>query len=546
MQVIRKFRLTDYLVALLLLCFIVACDGDTPNPNAPTISSFTASPTTINQGETSTLTWTLSGEPATSVTINNGVTIPIGSRSVSVSPTTTTTYTLTATNAAGSNTKTVTVTVRPSNPGAPTIDSFTATPSTINQGGSSTLTWTLSGPAATSVTIDNGVTVPAGSNRVNVSPAATTTYKLTATNAAGSNTKTVTVNVTSNPNICNGGQAITLGSVTQGAINFEDKVNYYKVTTDATGVSEIILSSIPTGLNLDITIYNANEVEIERDSYVPPGDSARFLILSAASTFCIRVQRSSGTPSTSPYELRVNLDTSDTNELNNSFDTSTTLTLGETIKGDIYGQDDVDFFKFTTTQTGVAEVTLSSIPQDINLDITLYDSSKVLIVRDSYVPPGDSARFFHLSGPGTFYLEVKRSSGSLTTTPYDLLVTLETSDTNELNNSFDTATVVPVGAVETGAIYGADDVDFFRVDVAAAGTTQVLLSSVPTGLNLDITIFDNQRVQIERDSYVPPGDSATLNLTATSATTYYIRIQESSGTPTPNLYTLSVSDITVP
>lgn len=90
-------------------------------------------------------------------------------------------------------------TTPPTNPGAPTIDSFTATPATINQGGTSTLAWTLSGAAATSVTINNGVTIPAGAINVTVSPATTTTYTLTATNTAGSNTKTATVTVNALP-----------------------------------------------------------------------------------------------------------------------------------------------------------------------------------------------------------------------------------------------------------------------------------------------------------------------------------------------------------
>src|SRR5581483_9116540 len=66
----------------------------------------------------------------------------------------------------------------------PAILSFAAVPSTIAPGQQATLSWTTSG--ATSVTIDNGVTLPAGglspSGAAFVSPTVTTTYTLTATN----------------------------------------------------------------------------------------------------------------------------------------------------------------------------------------------------------------------------------------------------------------------------------------------------------------------------------------------------------------------------
>jgi peptidoglycan/xylan/chitin deacetylase (PgdA/CDA1 family) len=85
--------------------------GTTPPPppvTAPVINSFTASPTTITQGQSATLSWSASN--ATSLSINQNVGTVTGTSKI-VTPTATTTYTLTATNSAGSVTKTVTVNV---------------------------------------------------------------------------------------------------------------------------------------------------------------------------------------------------------------------------------------------------------------------------------------------------------------------------------------------------------------------------------------------------------------------------------------------------
>jgi sugar lactone lactonase YvrE len=80
-----------------------------------------------------------------------------------------------------------------------TSGSFKAAASTITVGGSTTLSWSVSG--ATSLSIDNGVGTVTGSS-VAVTPSATTTYTLTAANAAGTSvTAQVTVTVVAEPSI---------------------------------------------------------------------------------------------------------------------------------------------------------------------------------------------------------------------------------------------------------------------------------------------------------------------------------------------------------
>jgi len=81
----------------------------TPTVARATIDSFTAEPSTIERGQSSTLSWTISN--ATDMTISQGVG-PVQSRgSHQVFPTSTTTYTLTANGPGGSDTRSVTVTV---------------------------------------------------------------------------------------------------------------------------------------------------------------------------------------------------------------------------------------------------------------------------------------------------------------------------------------------------------------------------------------------------------------------------------------------------
>jgi len=145
----------------------------------PQIIQFTANPSTINAGQSSTLAWTVIAD-SVSITSLGDVAL-IGFKGVT--PPATTTYTLTATRGTQTATATATVTVNSAASGLPKIDSFTANPATIDFGQSSTLSWVVENATTVSVsTIGSNVGLT-GSH--SVSPASTITYTITATNANG-------------------------------------------------------------------------------------------------------------------------------------------------------------------------------------------------------------------------------------------------------------------------------------------------------------------------------------------------------------------------
>lgn len=82
--------------------------ANVPTGPSPTISSFTANPTTITSGQPVTLSWSVSNSTYNIVDPQAG---PVRGTQVVVMPTATTTYTLNATNQYGRTTATVTVTV---------------------------------------------------------------------------------------------------------------------------------------------------------------------------------------------------------------------------------------------------------------------------------------------------------------------------------------------------------------------------------------------------------------------------------------------------
>jgi outer membrane protein OmpA-like peptidoglycan-associated protein len=160
--------------------------------NRAQILSFIATPTQITAGQAVTLTWKTQNADTANIAGIGNVAV---NGSLTVSPTVTTTYSLTARNNVNDETSNVTVTVTTAGSSTgelPVIASFTATPSTINAGQSSTLQWSTQN--ATSVSISSIGTVSASGTN-SVSPTVTTVYTLTATNATGSTTRTATVTV---------------------------------------------------------------------------------------------------------------------------------------------------------------------------------------------------------------------------------------------------------------------------------------------------------------------------------------------------------------
>jgi hypothetical protein len=157
-------------------------------PNLPSILSFTASPSAISSGSSTSLSWSVLN--ATGVTISGVGPVPT-TGSLTVSPSATMTLTLTAQNSAGSNyaTTTITVTTAPTPPATgsrPGIYTFSISPSSISSGGSATVSWDIYN--ATSVYIDHGIGNVSSSGSTIIYPTASATYTLTAQNSYGTTT----------------------------------------------------------------------------------------------------------------------------------------------------------------------------------------------------------------------------------------------------------------------------------------------------------------------------------------------------------------------
>ena len=158
-------------------------------PPAPT-ASLTATPSQLLVGGNVVLQWSTSDAISVSITPDVGTVAASGS--VTLSPAATTTYILSATGPGGTATAQTMVTVT-----QPTGNvSISASSSTIELGGSTTLSWSAIG--ATGIVINQGIGIVQATGSKVVQPTSTTEYVITAAGVQGASSASVVVTVLGN------------------------------------------------------------------------------------------------------------------------------------------------------------------------------------------------------------------------------------------------------------------------------------------------------------------------------------------------------------
>lgn len=136
---------------------------------------------------------------------------------------------------------------------APTITSFEATPPALLAGGTTTLSWTVTGDAPITLELTPAIGDVSGTNDVQVSPGAATTYVLTATNDVGSDSETLTVAV--RPVVELHGTVIGLNGRPAAGIDVALHLDgRLPQTTGSDGVFDFATVPVPYG----VTVYDAS------------------------------------------------------------------------------------------------------------------------------------------------------------------------------------------------------------------------------------------------------------------------------------------------
>jgi len=249
----------------------------TPQAYSTGLPAITTQPAshTINAGQTATFTATASGTaPLTYQWLKNGSAIMLATSASYTTPAATvadsgSTFSVTVSNSAGSITSSnATLTVN-AVVAAPVINSFGASPASIPGGTGSILSWNVTGATALSISGVGTETSLVGSQ--NVTPAATTTYTLTATNAGGTVIAQVTVTVTApviasftaNPAAIAAGGSSTLSWSVAGATSLSLNQSIGTVTGNSRAVTPSVTTTYTlTASNAIGTTYASAAVTV--------------------------------------------------------------------------------------------------------------------------------------------------------------------------------------------------------------------------------------------------------------------------------------------
>ncbi len=184
-------------------------DVDVESPTSVAIESFTATPSVVDPGDSTTLAWSVrNGTGTVSIADEDGVTVVVQGTSYEVEAVEqTTTFTLTASGSQGdTDTDTVTVTVR--NPNGPQVVTFNLEPTAVDAGDGALVTWTTSGANRVEIRapVVNGSLMYAStdpeyvrSGALIVDPQAFARYVLVASLGTDSDTESVQVTVFPRP-----------------------------------------------------------------------------------------------------------------------------------------------------------------------------------------------------------------------------------------------------------------------------------------------------------------------------------------------------------
>ncbi|MBI4817459.1 MAG: DVUA0089 family protein [Deltaproteobacteria bacterium] len=323
-------------------------------PAAPAIVSFTASPTLLSLGQSTTLSWTVTN--AASVEIRVGAQVLSSSSSltgtfVHTPPLGSTTYVLRATNPDGQTEQPLAISVVEP---APVIQAFTAAPTSISVGGQATLSWQVTG--AVSLALRAGTSIihsePAttGVGQLAVSPSVTTTYSLEATNPSGTVSRTLSVGVVVDPSI----------------VSFTVTPNYFFAATEAVTLDWETADATSTTLS-------ANGVPVAGFPGTPTGS---FVFTVSSSTTFALTALGSGTPveqTDTVHRLSSETEPNDTRALAGPIDPFASV-------GALDPMGDLDWYWF-------------DVPADANVFIQTYDLSAgctVDTVVSLYAPDGQT------------------------------------------------------------------------------------------------------------------------------------------------------------
>lgn len=244
-----------------------------------------------------------------------------------------------------------------------------------------------------------------------------------------------------------------------------------------------------------------------------------------------------------------NLMAQDSYEPNNNFGQAATLPLSGSISCSIHQQGDLDYFKFTISQSGVVSLTVPVNSTGLRLRIRIYqDDSNTLLAENIANSQGGTVTTEAILPTGNYYVILSDYNNGSSSSNYTLNILFDISDKCEWNNNFGSACTIPYNTVFQAKIRGVfypessnNDIDYIKTSVPRGGVLSVNIPLNSTNLRLRIQIYHENTTDLlsERIASAPSG-TVTAEAVVPKGS-YYIVVSDYNNGLSPNPFTVNVA-----
>jgi preprotein translocase subunit SecB len=324
----------------------------------------------------------------------------------------------------------------------------------------------------------------------------------------------------------------------KGAISTSGDEDFYKVEITQPGVFDVTISNITNNMDMDLFIYDSSQSQIAFRGVNNSPNLTTSQLVCEVGTYYFKLSDDGSEFSNDLYNLKIELDTSDIYECNNSFSEASLIQLNQTVQGKIKNAGDEDFYKVEITQAGVFDVTISNITNNMDMDLFIYDSSQSQIAFRGVNNSPNLTTSQLVCEVGTYYFKLSDDGSEFSNDLYNLKIELDTSDIYECNNSFSEASLIQLNQTVQGKIKNAGDEDFYKVEITQAGVFDVTISNI-VDIDMDLFIYDSSQNQIAFRG-VNDSPNLTTSQLVCEVGTYYFKLSDDGSEFSNDLYNLKI------
>lgn len=351
---------------------------------------------------------------------------------------------------------------------------------------------------------------------------------------------------------------VNLGSIYSARISEKSDDDWFKFKTSHESNTydkiKITITGVESSLAIRMELYDisgASLTSVEPKNY---GQDVTYTFATSGAEFYLRFSGwdayINDHKSTGSYSFTIeNLELNDDFVPNHVIDSSYLISLDTAYSAVLVSKYETDCYKFVNPAQGVWNsytITISNVESSLCPGLEVYDSSKDEF-RDYYYESshsyGADLTYTFISKDDLFYMKITGWDGYInnykSSGKYDITVLNNANDTNEPDDTFETAreiTVFPSSEIlgtiiKTAANNNGGDYEFFKVTLN--GNKKVLWSIDPEESNTELH-FDVYDASKESLGNVDGDDGQTitgsLNNTSSTSTTFYIRLGAFVGT----------------